>query len=47
MEMTMRPWKLTLDIDSTYKYDRDNSGPKVAHFMENMAGNAWGQTIKS
>ena len=47
MEMTMRPWKLTLDIDSTYKYDGENSGTKVAYFLDTMAGKVWCQTITS
>lgn len=47
MEMTMRPWKLTLDIDATHKYDGEASGTKVAYFIDTMAGKAWCQTITS
>ena len=45
MEMTMRPWKLTLDIDAT-QYDGENSGTKVA-LCDAMASKAWCQTITS
>ena len=47
MEMNMRPWKLTLDIDATHKYDGENSGTKVAYFVDTMASKAWCQTITS
>ena len=47
MEMTMRPWKLTLDIDATHKYDGEGSGTKVAYFVDTMASKAWCQTITS
>jgi len=43
----MRPWKLTLDIDATHKYDGENSGTKVAYFIDTMASKAWCQTITS
>ena len=43
----MRPWKLTLDIHDTHKYNGEGSSNKVEYFIYNMASKDWCQTITS